>query len=78
MLRDAFRSIFGERMYMWKKQLTGAAIACALLLAGMMPVYAGGINAAEQRIVDYYNGTVTHNGKTYRFKPRLVKEMPAL
>ncbi len=52
---------------MWKKQLTGAAIACALLLAGMMPVYAGGINAAEQRIVDYYNGTVTHNGKTYRF-----------
>lgn len=52
---------------MWKKRLTGAAIACMLLLAGVMPVHAGDINAAEQRIIDYYNGTVTYQGKTYRF-----------
>lgn len=52
---------------MKKKRFTWAMIACVLLLTGVTPVYAGDINAAEQRIVDYYNGTVTYNGKVYRF-----------
>lgn len=52
---------------MWKKQLAGAVLLCGLLLANVLSVNAGGINAAEQRIIDYYNGTVTYEGKVYRF-----------
>ena len=28
--------------------------------------YAGNINAAEQSVIDFYNGTFTYNGKTYQ------------
>lgn len=52
---------------MWKKQLAGFGIFVGFLWAFLTPVYAGDINAAEQRIVDYYNGTVTYDGKTYYF-----------
>ena len=51
---------------MWKKNIAilGAA-TLAFLTASTTTVYAGGINAAEQRIIDFYNGTFTYNGKTY-------------
>lgn len=52
---------------MWKKRMAGIAIMCGLFLALVMPVYAGDINAAEQSIVAYYNGTVSYDGKTYQF-----------
>lgn len=52
---------------MWKKRMAGIVIMCGLFLALGMPVYAGDINAAEQSIVAYYNGTVSYDGKTYQF-----------
>ncbi len=38
-----------------------------LICSLAVPVHAGDINAAEQTIIDYYNGTVDYKGKTYRF-----------
>lgn len=52
---------------MWKKRLAGAAALCGLFLTLTAPVFAGGINAAEQSIIAYYSGTVSYNGKTYQF-----------
>ena len=52
---------------MWKKQWAGLGLLFGLLLVFVMPVYAGNINAAEQSIVSYYNGTVSYDGKTYQF-----------
>lgn len=44
--------------------ITGAAVLC-LAYAMKIPVYAGDINAAEQMIIDFYNGTFSYDGKTY-------------
>ena len=52
---------------MWKRKLAGTVAVLGLLLGSAIPVYAGDINAEEQRIIDYYNGTVTYEGKTYYF-----------
>ena len=52
---------------MWKKRLAGIGILMALCFASFSPAYAGGINAAEQSIINYYNGTVSYNGKMYQF-----------
>ncbi|MCI9176619.1 MAG: hypothetical protein HFH49_17185 [Lachnospiraceae bacterium] len=46
-------------------QATGAAFALCLACSAKVPVYAGDINAAEQRIINFYNGTFSYNGKTY-------------
>ena len=54
---------------MWKKQLAAIGLVLGLIASMIVPVpvYAGDINAAEQTIIDYYNGTVTYKGKVYRF-----------
>lgn len=52
---------------MWKKRLAILSVACISALAAGKTVYAGNINAAEQRIIDYYSGTFTYNGKSYVF-----------
>lgn len=52
---------------MWKKRIAILGIGCVAFLAAGVPVYAGGINAAEQRIIDYYNGVFVYNGKSYVF-----------
>ncbi len=38
-----------------------------IVLISVTSVFAGNINAAEQTIVDYYNGTISYNGKEYQF-----------
>lgn len=52
-----------------KIRLSGlpCALACAaaLICFGHTVVWAGNINAEEQRIIDYYNQTFTYNGKNY-------------
>ncbi len=52
---------------MWKKGLLILGLAGMVVLATGAPAYAGNINAAEQSIISYYSGTVTYNGKTYKF-----------
>lgn len=60
-------AFLGKGKPMWKKQWAGLGLIFGLLLIFVMPVYAGDINAAEQSIVSYYNGTVSYDGKTYQF-----------
>lgn len=38
-----------------------------IVLFSVISVFAGNINAAEQTIIDYYNGTISYNGKDYQF-----------
>ncbi|MCI9173380.1 MAG: hypothetical protein HFH49_00350 [Lachnospiraceae bacterium] len=46
-------------------RFTGAAFALCFGFLAKVPAYAGDINAAEQMIIDFYNGTFTYDGKTY-------------
>lgn len=50
-----------------KKQWRQAVfvIACSFTALQTVYVYAGGINAAEQTVIDYYNQTFSYDGKTY-------------
>ena len=52
---------------MWKKRLAILGVACMAFLAAGTTSYAGNINAAEQRIIDYYSGVFVYNGKNYVF-----------
>lgn len=47
----------------WKT--IGAVAAFCLLVLCKSPAYAGGINDAEQLVIDYYNRTFTYDGKSY-------------
>ena len=50
-----------------KKQWRQAVfvITCSFTALQTVYVYAGGINAAEQTVIDYYNQTFSYDGKTY-------------
>lgn len=43
-----------------------AILGLALALNLSMTAYAGGINSAEQSVIDYCSGTFQYNGKTYQ------------
>lgn len=47
------------------KIILGLACSCVLGMSIKTVVFAGDINAEEQRIVDYYNRTFTYQGKKY-------------
>lgn len=46
-------------------RFAGAAFALCFGFLAKVPAYAGDINAAEQMIIDFYNGTFSYEGKTY-------------
>lgn len=54
---------FGRMKKQWKQAVF--VIACGFTAMQTVYVYAGGINAAEQTVIDYYNQTFSYDGKTY-------------
>lgn len=56
-----------KEQLMSNRHIAGLAVMLLVIVVSVMPVFAGDINAAEQTIIDYCNGTVAYNGKNYRF-----------